>query len=72
MIEIHEVYPYLRVHDTAAALAFFRLTDPSGHIGHAEMAIGPTTVMLADENAEGGIHGPQSFMANAFGNRIDG
>jgi len=76
MVEIHEVYPYLRVHSTAEAIAFyarafgakeqFRLTEPSGRIGHAEIKIGPATVMLADENPEHGIHGPRSLGATTF------
>jgi PhnB protein len=71
MVEIHEVYPYLRVHSAAEAIEFyarafgaqeqFRLTEPSGRIGHAEIKIGPATVMLADEYPERGIHGPRSL-----------
>lgn len=67
-LEIHEVYAYLCVHDTAQAIAFysrafgarelFRLTEPSGRIGHAEVKIGPVTVMLADEFPELGFRGP--------------
>lgn len=69
-IRIHEVFAYLRVHDTAAALDFyarafgakeiFRLTEPSGRIGHAETKIGPVTIMLSDEYPELGIRGPLS------------
>ena len=67
-LEIHEVYAYLCVHDTAKAIDFyarafgatelFRLTEPSGRIGHAEIKIGPVTVMLADEFPEYGFRGP--------------
>jgi len=67
--EIHEVYPYLRVRDANAAIDFyakafgakerFRLTEPSGRIGHAEVALGPATVMLSDEYPEHGIEGPR-------------
>lgn len=76
MIEILEAYPYLRVHNTAEAINFyarafhakelFRLTEPSGRIGHAEIKIGRTTVMLADENPEHGIHGPRSLGGTTF------
>ncbi len=76
MIEVHEVYPYLRVHSTAAAIEFysrafgaqelFRLTEPSGRIGHAEMKIGAATVMLADEYPERDIHGPRSLGGTTF------
>lgn len=76
MMEIHEVYPYLRVHSTAEAIAFygrafrakelFRLTEPSGRIGHSEVKIGPTTVMIADEFPERGICGPRSLGGTTF------
>jgi PhnB protein len=71
MIEVHEVYPYLCVHSTAEAIDFyarafdakelFRLTEPSGRIGHAEIKIGPATLMLADEFPEHNIRGPRSL-----------
>ena len=57
MIDIHEVYAYLRVHSSAEAIDFysrafdakeiFRLTEPGGRIGHAEIQIGDSIVMLA-------------------------
>lgn len=69
-LKIHEVFAYLRVHDTAQALDFyarafnaeeiFRLTEPGGRIGHAETRIGPVTVMISDEYPELGIRGPLS------------
>lgn len=65
---IHEVFAYLRVSDTAAALRFyaqafgavekFRLTEPSGRIGHAEMQLGPAVLMLSDAYPEYGLHAP--------------
>ena len=65
---IHEVFAYLRVSDTAAALRFyaqafgavekFRLTEPSGRIGHAEMQLGPAVLMLSDPYPEYGLHAP--------------
>jgi uncharacterized glyoxalase superfamily protein PhnB len=68
MNAIHEVYPYLRVHNAAQAIEFyarafggveqFRLTEPGGRIGHAEVKIGPATVMLSDEYPEHGMLGP--------------
>jgi PhnB protein len=39
----------------------FRLQEPSGRIGHAELRIGNTEVMLADEYPEYGVVGPQSL-----------
>ena len=38
-----------------------RLAEPSGRIGHAEIKIGPTILMLADEYPEYGIQGPQAL-----------
>jgi PhnB protein len=75
-MEIREVYPYLRVHNSAEAIAFygrafdakeqFRLTEPSGRIGHAEVKIGPTTIMLSDEHPENGICGPRALGGTTF------
>ena len=56
----HSVTPYLIVHDAASALEFYkkalgavelmRMPGPDGKIGHAEIRIGDSPVMLADEN----------------------
>ena len=76
MINVQEVYPYLRVHNTADAIEFyvrafdakeqFRLTEPSGRVGHAEIKIGPATIMLSDEYPEHGIHGPRTLGGTSF------
>lgn len=76
MSDIHEVYPYLRVHNAGEAIDFytrafdakelFRLTEPSGRIGHAEIKIGPATLMLADEHPEHGIPGPRALDGTTF------
>jgi PhnB protein len=73
---VHEVYPYLRVRDAGRALDFykqafgaeelFRLTEPGGRIGHAEIKIGGTTLMLADEYPEMNIVGPQTLGGTSF------
>lgn len=70
---IHEVYAYLRLSDTPAAIDFyarafgakelFRLVEPGGRVGHAEITIGPVTIMLSDEYPELGIRGPASLGA---------
>ena len=67
---IHEVFPYLRVRDASAAIEFyktafgaeegFRLTEPSGRVGHAELKFGPAVVMVSDEYPEHGIEGPHA------------
>lgn len=66
---IHEVYPYLRVSSSPRAIEFyqrafgatekFRLTEPSGRIGHAELLFGQATVMLSDEFPEYDLHAPK-------------
>src|SRR5487761_66083 len=66
----HSVTPYLIVKDAAAALAFYkkafrakeklRLPAPGGRIGHAEIQIATSRVMLADENPAMGAHAPNS------------
>jgi uncharacterized glyoxalase superfamily protein PhnB len=71
MIDVHELYPYLLVHDAAAAIAFygrafdateqFRLKEPGGRIGHAEIKIGTSTIMLSEEYPERGVRGPRSL-----------
>jgi uncharacterized glyoxalase superfamily protein PhnB len=68
-MKIHELFPYLRVNDAGRAIDFykqafgvtekFRLTEPSGRIGHAELEFGGATLMLSDEYPELGCLGPQ-------------
>lgn len=68
---IHELFAYLCVNDANAAIAFyanafgatekFRLTEPGGRVGHAELDFGGVTLMLADEYPEYGIRGPQAL-----------
>jgi len=67
---IHDVFPYLHVRGGAAAIEFykqvfgaqelFRLEAPDGRIAHAEIKLGPVTVMLADEYPDYGIRSPQT------------
>lgn len=62
---------HLVVKDAVAAIAFyqaafgaverFRLTDPSGKVGHAELSLGGTTLMLAEEYPEYGVLSPSSM-----------
>jgi PhnB protein len=70
-MNIHELFPYLRVKDAGRAIEFykqafgavekFRLTEPSGRIGHCELLFGSTTLMLSEEYPEYGFLGPQSI-----------
>ena len=73
----HTVTPYLIVHDAAGALDFYkkafgatelmRFPMPGGKIGHAEIRIGDSLVMLADEHPEMGALGPRSLGGSAVG-----
>ena len=70
-MKIHELFAYLHVQDAAKAIEFytsvfgatekFRLTEPGGRIGHAELDFAGTTLMLADEFPEHGIKGPKAY-----------
>jgi uncharacterized glyoxalase superfamily protein PhnB len=72
-MKIEEVFAYLCVSDAAAAIDFyqrafgvkekFRLTEPSGRIGHAELAFGAATIMLSDEFPDYGIRSPTAIGA---------
>jgi uncharacterized glyoxalase superfamily protein PhnB len=65
---IHELFAYIHVKNAVDAIAFytsvfgatekFRLTEPGGRIGHAELAFGGTTLMLSGEYPELGLEGP--------------
>lgn len=65
-MKISEMYPYLRASNADAAIAFykdafgvtekFRLVEPSGRVGHAELLLGQHTIMISDEFPEYGIH----------------
>jgi PhnB protein len=67
----HAVTPYLIVHDAAKALEFYkkafgavelmRFPGPGGKIMHAEVKIGDSPVMLADEMPDGGYVGPKTL-----------
>lgn len=72
----HSVTPYLTLSDTARALDFYkrafgakeimRMDGPDGKIGHAEIKIGDSIVMLADEFPEMGARGPKSLGGSPF------
>lgn len=67
---VHELFAYLHVHDARRAIAYyaqafgatekFRLTEPGGRIGHAELDFNGATLMLSDEYPECHIQGPKS------------
>lgn len=65
------VTPYLIVDGGDRALAWYaeafgarelmRLSAPEGRVGHAEIEIGDSRIMLADENPQMGAKGPAAF-----------
>jgi PhnB protein len=67
----HTATPYLIINGAAAALRFyknafgatelFRMDAPGGKIGHAEIKIGDSPIMLADEHPDMGYRGPQAI-----------
>jgi PhnB protein len=67
----HTVTPYLIVKNADRALDFYkrafgatellRFPDPSGKIGHAEIKIGDSVIMLADEFPDRGFKSPQTL-----------
>lgn len=69
--EYPRIMPYLIVDGAAAAMEFYksvfgatermRMPGPDGRIGHAELEIGESVIMLADEHPEMGIRGPKAI-----------
>ena len=67
----HAVTPYLALREAHAALDFYvrafgaepvlRLDMPDGTIAHAEIRIGDSILMLAEENADWGSRSPQAL-----------
>jgi PhnB protein len=66
----HSVTPYLIVKGAARAIEFYekafgatelyRIMGPGDVVGHAELQLGDSRIMLADEHPEVGARGPQS------------
>ncbi len=66
-----QVTPYLIVDGADAAIDFYtkvlgatermRMPSPGGTIGHAELELGDSLIMLADEHPEMGIRGPRAI-----------
>jgi PhnB protein len=67
----HTATPYLIIKGAAKAIEFYkkafgaaevmRMTQPDGRVGHAEIKIGDSLIMLADEFPEMGARSPQSL-----------
>ena len=73
----HTVTPYLVVNDAARAIDFYkrafgaqehaRMDAPGGKIGHAELKIGDSMIMLSDEMPQNGTRSPRSLGGSPVG-----
>ncbi|MGE8468582.1 VOC family protein [Pseudomonas putida] len=74
----HSITPYLAISDAAKAIEFyakafgavemFRLDAPGGRVGHAELKIGDSSLMLGDPcDMEGGLTASQKLAGAAVG-----
>ena len=72
---VNAITPYLCCRDAAAAIEFYknafgatedyRLAEPGGRIGHAEIRINGAPLMLSDEYPDMGVLSPQSLGGSA-------
>ena len=75
-MSIHELFAYICVQDAGRAIAFyarafgavekFRLVEPGGRLGHAELAFGSATLMLSEEFPESGCVSPRANGESSF------
>jgi PhnB protein len=73
----HSVTPYLCVKGAAQAIEFYkkaflatermRIAQPDGRVGHAELQVGDSVIMLSDEFPEIGARSPQSLGGSPVG-----
>jgi PhnB protein len=73
----HSATPYLLVRGASQAIEFYqkvfgaaeimRMPQPNGRIAHAEIKIGDSFIMLADEFPERGFVGPQTYGGTTVG-----
>ncbi len=76
----HTLTPYLTVRDAARAIEFYKqafgakergvMNGPDGKVMHAELMIGDSIIMLADEFPEFGSLSPQSTAGTGMGLHI--
>lgn len=76
----HTLTPYLTVRDAPRAIEFYKqafgaqergvMKDPGGKVMHAELIIGDSIVMLADEFPQAGVVSPQAIGGSASGLHI--
>jgi len=75
-VTIHELFVYLRAKDADQAISFyakafgatekFRLVEPNGRIGHAELMFGDASVYISDEFPEMNVHAPKQNESSTF------
>jgi PhnB protein len=73
----HSMTPYLIIDGAAKAIEFYtkvfgatellRLPGPEGKLGHAEIRIGDSVLMMADEKPEMGHRGPKTLGGSPVG-----
>jgi PhnB protein len=73
----HAVTPYLSVKGASEAIEFYRkafgaeelyrLPMPGGVVGHAELQIGDSRIMLADEMPQGSAKSPRTLSGTTIG-----
>ncbi len=66
-----QVIPYLTIDGAAEAIEFYgkvlgtrermRMPSPGGRVGHAELELGDSVIMLSDEHPEMGVRGPKAL-----------
>ena len=71
----HNVTPYLIVDGAAKAIDFYkkvfgatekmRMPGPGGKVGHAELTLGDSMIMLADEHPDMGHRAPHAYGGSA-------
>jgi PhnB protein len=71
----HNMTPYLIVNGATRAIEFYtsvlgatekmRMPSPGGKIGHAELTLGDSMIMLADEHPEMGARAPSAYGGSA-------
>ena len=67
----HSVQPYLYFKNASDAIAFYakafgaterlRMANKDGRIGHAELELGDSCIMMADESAAVGAYSPEHY-----------
>lgn len=73
----HAITPYLSVKDAIAAILFYqqvfgakeigRISMPDGSVGHAELRVGDSTIMLAEEMPAWGNKSPATLGGSPVG-----